>query len=187
MRALAFFLAWTCLAALAQPIAAPAEWRKETFPFPLVFAPSIPYEGTEHVRFSPQWENFSSEQGFTYVFLWDIKATPMEATHLERGLAVYFDGLMENVARARKLEEPPVHAAVVLHPLASPKGWKEAYAGKVHTWNPFAKGEDLRLDIEISHRPCGGERMQVFFAVSKAKRADAPWPELRAVRQATAC
>lgn len=139
------------------------------------------------MRFSPAWSNFAGEQGFTYAFMWDIKRVPMEAANLERGLAVYFDGLMGNVARGRKLDELPVHAAVVLHPLAAPPGWKDAYAGAVHTWNAFNKGEDLRLDIEVAHRTCGAERMQIFFAVSKAKRVDSIWNELRKIRSDTGC
>jgi hypothetical protein len=180
-------LAWLACAAHGAPIAAPDSWRRESFEFPLVFAASIPYVGSEHVRFSPGWTNFASEQGFSYVFMWDIKRVPMEAAHLERGLAVYFDGLMENVARGRKLDELPVHSAVVLHPLAAPPGWKEAYAGAIHTWNAFSKGEDLRLNIEIAHRGCPGERMQIFFAVSKAKRVDSAWDELRKIRSDTSC
>ena len=44
-------LAAFLLAAVLLP--APDEWRKETFKFPLQFAPGIPYEGLENVRFSP--------------------------------------------------------------------------------------------------------------------------------------
>jgi hypothetical protein len=171
----------------AAPIAAPEGWRRESFRFPLAFAPSIPYEGTEEVRFSPTWSRFAADDGFTYVFMWEIKRTPMEAAHLERALAVYFDGLMENVARGRKLEELPLHAAIVLHPLRAPPGWREAHAGAIHTWNAFGKGEDLRLNTEISQRACGEDRMQIFFAVSKAKRADPLWDELRRIRDATLC
>jgi hypothetical protein len=184
---LAFCLAGLAFAAHAASIAAPDAWRRESFTFPLAFAASIPYEGTEHVRFTPTWSSFASEQGFGYVFMWDIKRVPMEAAHLERGLAVYFDGLMENVARGRKLDELPVHSAVVLHPLAAPAGWHEAYAGAVHTWNAFNTGEDLRLHIEIAHRPCPGGRMQIFFAVSKAKRTDPAWNDLRKSRSDTSC
>jgi hypothetical protein len=183
---LVFCLALTACAAAGAPIAAPEDWRRESFQFPLVFAASIPYVGTEEVRFSPAWARFSADDGFTYAFMWDIQRVPMEAAHLERGLAVYFDGLMENVARGRKLEELPVMSAVVLHPLAAPAGWKEAYAGAIHTWNAFGKGEDLRLHIEIAHRPCG-ERMQIFYAVSKAERTASPWPQLREIRRATGC
>jgi hypothetical protein len=184
---LLFCLGWLACAVQAASIAAPDTWRRESFPFPLAFAASIPYEGTEHVRFTPGWSDFASEQGFGYVFMWDIKPVPMEAAHLERGLAVYFDGLMENVARGRKLDELPVISAVVLHPLRAPAGWNEAYAGAVHTWNAFSKGEELRLHIEIAHRPCPGDRMQIFFAASKAKRTDPAWEPLRKARADTAC
>src|SRR5947209_15682213 len=95
----------------AAPIPAPENWRSETFKFPLIFAPSIPFEGTEHVRFSPAWSRFASPDGFTYVFLWDLKPETLEAAYLERALAVYFDSLMENAARGRKLAELPVPAA----------------------------------------------------------------------------
>ena len=50
---------------VAATIPAPDDWRKESFPIPLVFAPSIPFEGTEHVRFPPFWAEFDSERGFT--------------------------------------------------------------------------------------------------------------------------
>jgi len=180
-----------CLAFLASahaaPIGAPEKWRAESFKFPLIFATSIPYEGTEHVRFPPEWAQFAADDGFSYVFMWDIRRVPMEAARLERGLAVYFDGLMENVARGRKLEEFPIPAAVVLHPLAAPAGWSEGYAGALHTWNAFSKGEELRLNLEITHRPCPDDRMQVFFAASKARRTHAMWDKLRKVRSDTSC
>jgi len=168
-------------------LAAPADWRKESFEFPLPFAPSLPYEGREQVRFPPWWAHFDAEEGFSYVVLWDLKPTLMEAAPLERALAVYFDGLMNNVAIARKIEAMVPQSVVVLHPLAAPEGWTDAYAGEIHTWNAFAKAEPLVLNAEIAYRACGNERMQVFFALSKAPRAASAWQVRRKVRQATTC
>ena len=183
-----------CLAALlcaaaahAAPIPAPDNWRSETFKFPLVFAPSIPFEGTEQVRFSPAWARFANPDGFTYVFLWDLKPESLEAAHLERALAVYFDSLMENAARGRKLSELPVPAAVVLHPMQAPPGWAQAYAGEIYTWNAFSRGEELHLAIEITHRLCDAGHMQVFYAVSKAERRATTWNQLREIRGNTQC
>lgn len=168
-------------------IAAPDTWRKETFSFPLQFAPSIPYEGTEYVRFSPGWSDFASERGFTYVILWDVKRRTFEAAEFERALDVYFDGLMEQVTRGRKLADPGTATSVSLHPLAAPAGWQEALGGKLWTWNAFFKGEPLALQLEIAHRPCAADRTQVFFAFSRAERSAAAWDELRAIRNATGC
>jgi hypothetical protein len=80
------------LATLATPAAAeldaPAGWRKESFAFPLPYAPSLPYQGTEQVRFSPSWSKFADEAGFSYAVLWDLRPTPLEPEALERALGV---------------------------------------------------------------------------------------------------
>jgi hypothetical protein len=184
--ALACSIAGACAGALAAGMETPPGWRKESFTFPLPYAPSLPYEGTEEVRFSPQWARFDAPDGFTYAVSWDIKPTLMEALALERALSVYFDGLMNNVAIARKLDAMVPQSEVSLHPLAPPEGWSGAYAGAIHTWNGFAKAEPLVLNAEIAYRPCG-ERMQVFFGLSKAPRAAPAWRGLHSVRSATRC
>jgi hypothetical protein len=171
----------------AAAIAAPAAWREETFTFPLVFAPSIPYEGTEVVRFSPEFTKFSGGRGFTYVILWDIKRRALEPSELERGLAVYFDGLMENVTRARKIVDPGTVTSTTLHPMRAPDGWAQGLGGQLWTWNAFSKGEALQLNLEVTHRPCGAERTQIFYAFSMAARNDAAWDELRKIRADTGC
>jgi hypothetical protein len=173
--------------AVAAAIAAPDDWRSESFKFPLIFAPTIPYEGTEYVRFAPYWAEDNAERGFTYVILWDLKRRTLEPAELERGLNVYFDGLMEQVTRARKIEDTGAVTSTALHPLAAPEGWQEALSGRVYTWNAFVKGEPLVLNLEIAHRPCGADRTQVFFAFSRAERAQPPWKDLRAIRSATTC
>jgi len=176
------------LAALAAAaIAAPADWREETFDFPLVFAPSIPYEGTETVRFSPDFTKFAQGRGFTYVILWDIKRRALEPQELERGLAVYFDGLMENVTRARKIEDPGTVTSTALHPMTAPAAWASGLSGQLWTWNGFGKGEPLVLNLEVTHRPCGADRTQIFYAFSMAPRTDAAWDTMRKIRADTPC
>jgi hypothetical protein len=171
----------------AAQIAAPDDWRKESFTFPLPYAPTLPYVGAEHVRFTPDWKKFDRADGFSYVFLWDIQPALLEGEALERAMSVYFDGLMNNVAIARELEAMVPQTAVVLHPLDAPEGWRLAYAGAIHTWNGFSHGEALVLNAEITQRACGPDRVQLFFALSMAGRTAPVWKELRAVREATGC
>ena len=184
-------IALTAIAALSLPAAAeldaPADWRKESFEFPLAYAPSLPYEGSEQVRFSPSWSKFSDPAGFSYVVLWNIKPAPLEPEALERALGVYFDGLMNNVAIARKIDKLVAQTVAVLHPLDAPEGWSEAYAGRVHTWNAFANAEDLVLNVEVAKRRCGDDRVQVFFAIAKASRSASVWEPLRRIRQSSSC
>lgn len=172
----------------AAQLQTPQGWRKESFRFPLPYAPSLPYEGTEEVRFSPSWTHFSEEGGFSYVVLWDIEPAALEPEALERALGVYFDGLMNNVAIARKIDAMVTQTTASLHPLDVPAGWSDAYAGVVHTWNGFSKAEDLALHVEVTKRPCGPARVQVLFAIARAPRsATAVWEPLRNLRQAAAC
>jgi hypothetical protein len=113
------------------------------------------------------------------VFLWD--------DGLEFALRVYFDGLMETAASARKLEARGAQAVVDFHPMREVEGWSDAHAGRIYTWNAFGKGEPLALEVEVTRRSCPGGRAQVFFAMSKAKRSHPVWMELRKVRQGASC
>ena len=176
--------------AQTHPIPAPDTWRKESFEFPLAFAPSIGLEGREYVRFAPGWSDFASDRGFSYVFLWDVKeiAGPALGVHgLEFALGVYFDGLMRTAAQARAFELAPARSVVNFHPMRDVPGWREAHAGEIHTWNAFGKGEPLALGVEVTQRSCPGGRAQVFYAVSKAPRNHPVWQDLRKARDATAC
>ena len=186
--ALALFLPVSALP--AESLTAPDNWRHESFDFPLAFAPAIGFEGKEFVRFAPGWGNFASERGFSYVFLWDVKevAGPaLTVNGLEFALRVYFDGLMATAAEARKLEARSTPTSADLHPMRDVADWSESHAGTIHTWNAFGKGEPLVLEVEVTRRACPGGRAQVLFAVSKAKRNDPVWGELRKVRQGASC
>jgi hypothetical protein len=191
MRLSAFAALFLACAALArEPLPAPEDWRRESFEFPLKFAPSIGLQGSEHVRFAPGWSDFASERGFSYVFLWDVKevAGPALTVHgLEFALGAYFDGLMNTAAEVRKIEPGAAATVVNFHPMRAVPEWREAYAGEIHTWNAFAKAEPLRLNVEATKRSCAGAKAQVFFAISKAPRNAAIWEELRAIRGRTAC
>lgn len=187
LACLALAAALDAAAAQENIIPAPADWKKESFSFPLAFAPTIPYEGTEHVRFSPAWERFASENGFSYVFVWDLKAVAVTTEDLEDHLEAYFNGLMKGVGPRRGLQAPSAGAVAAIHPMTAIPGWKQSFGAELRTWNAFSKGEPLLLHGEIAQRTCGENRMQIFFAFSMAKRDRPAWEPLRAARQATRC
>jgi hypothetical protein len=175
-----------CASAQTSPIPAPQDWRTESFTFPLQFAASIPYEGVEYVRFAPSWTRFETENGFSYVILWDVKTMPVTPEDLEDYLEVYFAGLMKNVGLQRKIADKEIKTAAAAHPMAALAGWEQGYGLEVHTWNAFSKGEPVLLYGEVGQRTCG-ERMQIFFAFSEARRDRPIWEGLRGARKATTC
>jgi len=172
---------------LAALLPTPTGWREEKFEFPLRFAATIPLEGTEHVRFSPNWTKFSTEEGFTYAILWEVKQKALVAEDFEDYLEAYFTGLMHGVAPARKLEIPDTPTAVSLHPMTGIAGWEQSFGAEVRTWNAFSKAEPLLLWGEVTERSCAGGRTQVFFAFSKATRDRPAWNALREIRASTTC
>ena len=187
---LALVATWQQALAQAFPIPAPDNWRKESFKFPLAFAPSIGFEGSEYVRFAPGWGDFASDRGFSYVFLWDVKQVEgyaLTVHGLEFAVSHYFDGLMQTVAEARKIEAAQAHTIVNFHPMKDVPEWTVAHAGEIHTWNGFSRSEPLVLNVEVTQRSCPGGRVQVFYAVSKARRNLPIWQELRKSREATVC
>ena len=173
--------------AFAAIVPIPEGWRAESFPFPLQFAPNIPYEGEELVRFAPEWSRFAAGNGFSYVFAWDVKAKPVAPEDVEDYLETYFDGLMKNVARGRKLEIEPPRTAAALHPMTAVEGWTQAFGAEVRTWNAVSKGEPLVLNIEVTKRNCPEGRMLIFFALSKATRDQPVWASLREARNKASC
>jgi hypothetical protein len=186
-----YVAALACAAAMyataqTSAIPAPEGWRAESFLFPLQFAPSIPYEGVEYVRFAPTWQRFDSEGGFSYVILWDVKTQPVTPEDLEDYLEVYFTGLMKNVGVQRKLSDKEIKTAAAVHPMAALASWEQGYGIEVRTWNAFSKGEALLLYGEVGQRTCG-ERMQIFFAFSRLARDQPIWNRLHDVRKATTC
>ena len=186
-----YVAALACAAAVyasaqTSPIPAPADWRAESFIFPLQFAPSIPYEGVEYVRFAPSWTRFDSEGGFSYVILWDVKTRPVAPEDLEDYLEAYFTGLMRNVGARRGLSDKEIKTVAAAHPMAALASWEQGYGLEVRTWNAFSKGEALLLYGEVGQRSCG-ERMQIFFAFSRSPRDRHIWDRLREARNATTC
>ncbi len=57
----------------------PEGWRQETIPFPLDFAPTLPYRGTEEIRFAPRFFDPASPTYFTYSFVWLVDGAPAVA------------------------------------------------------------------------------------------------------------
>jgi hypothetical protein len=193
MKAAALALAalLPCMAlAERDAVPAPDNWRRESFHFPLAFAPSIGLEGDEHVRFAPGWADFAGERGFSYVFLWDVKEVDgpaLTVVGIEFAMRVYFDGLMSAAAGARKIEPSPTPTTVDLHPMRDEPDWAESHAGRIYTWNGFSKAEPLELEVEVTKRSCPNGKAQVFYAISKAKRSAPIWAELRKARQGVTC
>src|SRR4051812_19484084 len=74
----------------------PKGWAEETIPFPLGFAPEVPFHGTEEVRFSPRMFDPKAPGYWTYTFVWWLEGEPdVGAPALKAHLRRYFSGLCQ--------------------------------------------------------------------------------------------
>ena len=161
----------------------PEGWRSETIPFPLAFAPELPYRGVEELRFGPRFFDPSSETYFSYSFVWLVEPTEragesFTADTLARDLDVYFTGLARAVAP--KTFDPNVHH-VRIEPM---KGG--TYRGVVETVDAFGDGRALTLAVEGEPVLCGARR-GVLLSLSPHTLGDAVWTALTEHRHSFEC
>ncbi len=162
----------------------PEGWRTETIPFPLGFAPDLPYEGLEELRFSPGMFDADSEQFWSYAFIWWVNLdSETDADSLSIYLDSYFQGLADAVAQSRELDISGAHFASSIE---ANEG--ASFSGVAETFDPFVTLEQVTLHIRGDVFPCPAqERLVVFFALSPQDVDHAVWDDLDAIRAGFSC
>ena len=94
---------------------APKNWQTERIPFPIGFAPQISYSGFEDLRFAPGWEFTTSEEHWTYTFLWWLDGSPqINNTILQENLKIYYTGLIERNIKPKNIPATKVTVPAVM-------------------------------------------------------------------------
>lgn len=162
---------------------APADWRFERIDFPLSFAPELPYQGFEELRFAPGMFKPETETYFTYVFAMKITGeAAFDAASLQSLLETYFRGLCRAVAQDKKLELDlsKISAQVKDEQGSAPS--VRHFVAKVESFDPFVTGKPLTLNLEMMVIEVNKTDRRIFAAVSP-KPADSPvWKPLRTLK-----
>ncbi len=167
---------------------APAGWKTETIPFPLGFAPDIPYQGLEELRFPPGFLDPASERFWSYAFVWWLEGTPdTSEAALEHALVRYFTGLAQAVGKDKYTVDPAQFTADLqqapVDPLALTQRIK--LTGQARVFDAFKTGKYLTLQLELQVGVCGNR--VVWVAASPQSRPAPIWTELDSVLQAFEC
>ena len=174
-------LVFVAAAAAATLIPAPDDWRKESFPFPLQFAPGIPYQGMEYLRFHPGWDQFADETGFSYVVLWDVRRCPWATGSRTISRRTSTASCPTSRAGASSANRPRARCEHIR--------WRRCdwQRGSACRSAPTTRSRRASRSFSTGNtqRKCG-ERMQIFFALSGIAR-DKPITELASQSQGTAC
>lgn len=143
--------------------ALPPGWRAETIPFPLEFAPTLPYRGVEELRFPKEFFTVGHADYFSYAFVWYLAPPgPASVETLEQELVSYFAGLARAVGGA---DRPDIAAFEFKAELTGDLATR--VRGVVDAFDAFKAQAPVRLHIEIWPLRCErDDRLAFAFAAS---------------------
>lgn len=165
----------------------PEGWRTETIPFPLEFAPAVPYRGVEELRFPKAFLVPGDDWYFSYAFVWHVAAPgPAGAAALEADLEAYFRGLAIAVGGAGRDDIQSFRFAAALDGDLA----RSTVTGTVVAFDAFKAQAPVTLQVRVRAVPCTAahERAYVFTASPRPFAADdAVWGELERLAATFRC
>ena len=162
---------------------APDNWISEQFDFPLSFAPSINYTSYEDLRFAPGWSDTTSNELWTYTFVWYVeKNSKLSEQRLENELEMYFDGLM-GVDYAEKSDTAGPQKTV-----CNFVGTKEGFQGSIQVYDAFSSKDEMTLNVKVSEAYCSEDKKQlILFQLSPRSFDDDTWEIFNDVKLTVDC
>jgi hypothetical protein len=180
----------------APPVAAapfawpvPAGWKSETIPFPLGFAPALPYTGVEELRFAPGMFTAGSDEFWTYAFVWWLHGdVALDAATLNSNLAAYYAGLSTAVEQRENFDPQDAAAVAALAPAPSDEAGAARWVGTVSAYDAFVTHARVALNLEVRVFRCAAQdRTVALFTVSPQPAGHAIWKQLAALRKSFRC
>jgi hypothetical protein len=162
----------------------PKDWAEELIPFPIEFAPSIPYQGEEHLRFTPGWGEIKSKQFWSYCYLWWIEEkSEVSAVVLKQHLTDYYNGLVGRNIISRKIDSVKlVKTVVTIQTLKKGK-----YRGTIRMLDYMGQ-QPIILNITIEEILCPEQKKKaVFIAVSPQPASHTVWKDFKGIREGFRC
>jgi hypothetical protein len=182
-----FLLSLSVAGAQTFEMPVPGEWKQtERIPFPIEFAPNIPYKGDEYLVFPPGWADVNSPEHWTYFFLWWIdKDSKLSVETLNRDFKEYYDGLVGRNIISRKIDSAHVVPTVVSFRQGKERG--ASYHGTINMLDYHAQ-RPITLQVDIHERTCNKEgKLAVFVSVSPQPASHDVWNKFKYIRDNFRC
>lgn len=166
----------------------PPDWKTETLPFPLGFAPAIHHQGSEELRFAPGFFKPAAPGYFSYAFVWWLKGEkPLEAATLAAELNQYYAGLCTAVGKKKFALDPARYRVVLTGQSATLPGWT-ALTGEADLYDAFTTGLPLSLHLRAYQRDCPRSGRLAVLVLASPQPESAPiWAELQARAESFSC
>ncbi len=163
----------------------PKEWSGKVIEFPLEFAPSIQYSGTEFTRFAPKYDHVETTDYFSYIFLWKINENPsLSPKKMESLLEIYFDGLITNQLK----KNTPITSQIPKTKAFFERVNDSTYIGKVLTFDVLYAKKAITLNVMVNYRNCSKENKHLLlFKLSPQHLDHQIWKKLRKIDDKQIC
>jgi hypothetical protein len=155
----------------------PEGWGKERISFPISFAPGIPYKGVEEIRFTPGWAKASSDEYWTYIFLWYLEGNiKLDAKTLEDHFKVYYEGLASATKSVPREKLIPVVTSVKETEVS--KGDSKTFTGTIQMLD-YMSQKPLTLNCKVHLLDCHkNNKSFVLFELSPQPLSHTVWNSL---------
>ncbi|MEP7111087.1 MAG: hypothetical protein ABI760_24030 [Ferruginibacter sp.] len=168
----------------------PAGWSVEHFSLPPDFAPQMTYKGVEDLRFAPGWGDSTSEEYWSYAYLWWLNGNPLiNAASLQENLKAYYDGLVGRNIISRKIPANKiVPVIVIVKKLMTGEGDTATYSGEIHMLD-YMTQQPIVLNSKIHIRNCGSQKKHavVFVEISPKPLVHAVWQQFTKLEKGFQC
>jgi len=154
-------------------------WDVERFLIPISFAPSIPYKGIEDIRFTPDWTKKTTNEYWSYAFLWYLDGTvTLDARTIENNLKAYYTGLIKVNSGSSKIADKLFPVTSSIKSRTAEKEDLKTFEGSV-TMLDYMSKQPVTLNVVIHVRSCAGkDKTFVFHEISPMPYSDDVWKRL---------
>ena len=154
-------------------------WDVERFLIPISFAPAIPYKGVEDIRFSPGWAKKTTNEYWSYAFLWYLEGTvALDANTIENNLKAYYSGLIKVNSDSAKIADKLFPVTSSIRARTTEKEDLKTFEGSV-TMLDYMSKQAITLNVVIHVRICAGkDKTFVFHELSPMPYSDDVWKRL---------
>jgi len=154
-------------------------WDVERFLIPISFAPSIPYKGVEDIRFTPGWAKKTTNEYWSYAFLWYLDGTPtLDARTIENNLKAYYTGLIKVNSDSSRIASKLFPVTTSIKSRTTEKGDLKTFEGSVNMLD-YMSQQPVTLNVVVHIRACAGkDKTFVFHEISPMPWSDDVWKRL---------
>jgi hypothetical protein len=156
----------------------PKDWGIERFPLPISFAPAITYKGVEDIRFTPGWGKATSEEYWSYAFLWYLDGKiNMDATTIESNLKAYYTGLI-SVNGSNIPNEKLIPVVTAFKVSKKGKGDIKTFSGSIVMLDYMAQ-KSITLNCKVHWKACKEtNKTYIFYELSPQPFTHQVWVSL---------